>query len=114
MDSDAGDLCLSRDMAVAAVDTALVVKCVEPIWKAKPETAKRLRGRVEAVLDWATVRGFRSGDNPARWRGHLDKLVPAPSKVRAVKHHAAARYPELPEFMAELRGRYGVAARALE
>jgi integrase len=102
------------DLAVAAVDTALVVKCVEPMWKAKPQTAKRLRGRIEAVLDWATVRGFRFGDNPARWRGHLDKLLPAPGKVRAVKHLAAIAWPDLPEFMGELRKREEIGARALE
>jgi integrase len=99
---------------VASIDTALVVKCVEQIWKAKPETAKRVRGRIEAVLDWATVRGFRVGDNPARWRGHLDKLLPSPRKVRAVEHHPAIAWPELPAFMAELRKRDGARARGLE
>jgi hypothetical protein len=59
---------------VAGVDTALVMRCLEPIWKDKAETASRLRGRIESVLDWATVRGYRTGDNPARWRGHLAKL----------------------------------------
>ena len=66
---------------VQTVDLALVMKALEPIWKAKPETASRLRGRIEAVLDWATVRGYRKGENPARWRGHLDKLLPARSKI---------------------------------
>jgi hypothetical protein len=64
-------------LAVQGIDTALVMKIVEPLWSKKPETASRLRGRIEAVLDWATVRGFRQGENPARWRGHLDKLLPA-------------------------------------
>jgi integrase len=102
------------ELPVAAIDTALVMRCLEPMWRAKPETAKRVRGRIESVLDFATVRGFRQGDNPARWRGHLDKLLPAPNKVRAKGHHAAMPYPELPEFMAELRGRDGVRWRALE
>ena len=79
----------------------------------KPETAARLRGRIEAVLDWATARGYRQGENPARWRGHLDKLLPAREKVRKVKHHAALPYDELPEFMAALRAQEGVSARAL-
>jgi len=103
------------NLPVSAIDTALVLKCLEPIWKTKPETAKRLRGRIENVLDWAAARGFRSTENPARWRGHLDKLLPAPGKVRKVKHHAAMAYRDLPQFMTELRERQNdVAARALE
>ena len=84
---------------------ALVLKCIEPIWEKRPETAKRLRGRIENILGWATVRGYRAGDNPARWRGHLDKLLPASARVRAVKHHAALPYAELPAFTAKLRAR---------
>jgi integrase len=99
---------------VSAIDTALVVKIIEPIWKEKTETASRLRGRIESVLDWAAVRGFRTGENPARWRGHLDKLLPKRGAVRAVKHHAAIPYPDMPAFMAELRNRDGISARALE
>ena len=102
------------ELAVAAIDTALVLKSLEPIWESKPETAKRLRGRIENILAWAAVRGFRQADNPARWKGHLDKLLPAPGKVRAVKHHPAMHYAELPQFMGELRARDDVAARALE
>jgi integrase len=102
------------DLAVSAIDTALILKTLEPIWKRTPETARRLRGRIENVLAWAAVRGFRSGDNPARWRGHLDKLLPAPGKVRAAKHHAAMAYADLPQFMGELREFDDVAARALE
>jgi integrase len=64
-------------LSVHSIDTALVMKIIEPLWSKKPETASRLRGRIEAVLDWATVRSFRQGENPARWRGHLDKLLPA-------------------------------------
>jgi integrase len=76
-------------LPVQAVDVALVAKVLEPIWKAKTETASRLRGRIERVLDWATVRGYRQGDNPARWRGHLDQLLPARSRVQKVQHHPA-------------------------
>jgi integrase len=101
-------------LPVQAIDTALVLKVLEPIWTTKPETASRLRGRLENILDWAKVRGYRDGENPARWRGHLDKLLPARGKVRRVEHHAALAYAELPAFMAELRTREATAARALE
>jgi integrase len=101
-------------LPVASVDTALVLRCLEPIWTQKPETASRLRGRIEVILDWAKVRGCRDGENPARWRGHLDKLLPSRAKVRRVEHHAALPYPELPAFMAALRRQDGMAARALE
>lgn len=102
------------NLPVAAVDTGLVLRCVEPIWKDKTETASRVRGRIELVLDWATVRNYRSGDNPARWRGHLEHVLPARGKVAKVEHHAALPYAELPAFMAALREREGSAARALE
>jgi integrase len=92
----------------------LVLKVLEPIWTAKPETASRLRGRIESILDWAKARGYREGENPARWRGHLDKLLPARSKVRRVEHHAALPYTELPGFLVALRGQEGIATRALE
>jgi integrase len=101
-------------LPVQAIDTALVLKVLEPIWTTKPETASRLRGRIEAVLDWAKVRGYRAGENPARWRGHLDKLLPARGKVRKVEHHAALPYAELPAFMSELREHSSLIARALE
>ena len=101
-------------LPVSAVDTALVTKALEAIWTAKPETAARVRGRIEAVLDWAKARGYRDGDNPARWRGHLDKLLPNQRKVRRAKHHAALPYAELPDFLTALRKRDGVGARALE
>jgi integrase len=97
-----------------AIDTTLVRKVIEPLWGSIPETASRIRGRVEAILDWAKVRGYRAGENPARWRGHLDKLLPARGKVRKVEHHAALHYGELPGFMAALREQEGIAARALE
>ena len=102
------------DLPVQAVDTTLVLKALEAIWTTKPETASRVRGRIEAVLDWATVRGHRTGGNPARWRGHLDKLLPARSKVRAVKHHAALPYAEVPAFLVRLRGLHAISARAME
>jgi integrase len=101
-------------LPIQSVDVALVMKALEPIWGSKPETASRVRGRVERVLDWAKVRGFRQGENPARWRGHLDALLPARGKVRQVRHHAALPYNEIGAFMAELRKREGIAARALE
>jgi integrase len=113
-------------LPVQSIDTTLVMKVLEEevrdarnrpvasLWTAKPETASRLRGRIESILDWAKVRGYRDGENPARWRGHLDKLLPSRAKVRKVEHHAALPYGELPEFMTALRGQDGVAARALE
>lgn len=91
-----------------------VMLCLEPIWKTKNETASRLRGRIESVLDWAAVREYRSGENPARWKGHLDKLLPAPTKIQKVQHHKAVSIDDMPAFMASLRRREGVAARALE
>src|SRR5262249_44440087 len=101
-------------LPVAAVDTGLVLKVLEPIWTKKPETASRVRGRMEAVLDWAKVRGYRTGENPARWRGHLDHLLPAKAKVRKVEHHAALPYARIGAFLAALRKQNGIAARALE
>jgi integrase len=102
------------DLPVAAVDKALVQRVIEPIWSEKPETASRVRGRIESVLDWATARDYRQGDNPARWRGHLENLLPKRSKIRAVRHMAALAYSEIGAFMAELREQEGFAARALE
>jgi len=102
------------NLPVAEIDTGLVLKCVEAIWKDRTETASRVRGRIEAILDWATVRKYRQGDNPARWRGHLQHVLLDKSKVAKVEHHAALPYRELPSFMAALREREGVAVRALE
>jgi integrase len=102
------------DLPVQAVDVGLVLKAIEPIWTVKPETASRVRGRIESILDWATARGYRDGENPARWRGHLENLLPARSKVHRVEHHAALPYPEIGAFMAELRRQEGIAAGALE
>jgi integrase len=101
-------------LPVQAVDTGLVLKVLEPIWTVKPETASRLRGRLESILDFAKARDYRDGENPARWRGHLDMLLPARSKVREVEHHAALPYAELPAFLANLPEQVGIAARALE
>jgi integrase len=101
-------------LPVATIDTGLVMRALEPIWTAKPETAGRVRGRIESVLDWAKVRGYRAGDNPARWKGHLDQLLPARNKVAKVEHHAALPYTDMPAFIAELREQNGIAARALE
>jgi integrase len=101
-------------LPVQAIDTGLVMKAIEPIWTTKPETASRVRGRIEAILDGAAARGYRQGENPARWRGHLDKLLPQKTKVRRVEHHPAMPWRDLPAFMAELRCREGIAARALE
>jgi integrase len=99
---------------VQAIDAGLVIKAVEPIWNEKPETAGRVRGRIESILDWATARGYRTGENPARWRGHLDKLLPKKTKIRRVEHHAALPYSEIGAFIGELQQQEGVAARALE
>ena len=101
-------------LPVEVIDTALVMRAIEPIWTTKSETASRVRGRIETVLDWAKARGYRDGENPARWKGHLENLLPQKSKVRRVEHHAALPYVELPGFMAELRSQNGVAARAFE
>jgi integrase len=101
-------------LSIQAIDTALVLRVLEPIWKTKPETSSRVRGRIEAILDGAKSRGLRQGENPARWRGHLEHQLPAPSKVRRVKHHAALPYAELPDFISKLRTQESVAARALE
>ena len=101
-------------LPVAAIDTALVVKVLQPIWQEKTETATRLRGRIESILDWATVSRFRVGENPARWRGHLDHLLADPNRVARVVHHAALPWQEVGSFMADLRQREGIAARAVE
>jgi integrase len=100
--------------SVQTVDVGLVLKVLEPIWTTKPETASRVRGRIESVLDWATARGYRQGDNPARWRGHLENLLPKKNKVRRVEHHAALPYAEISAFMAELAQQEAISARALE
>lgn len=101
-------------LPVASADTRLVLKALEPIWTEKPETASRVRGRIEAILDYAKARGYRTGENPALWKGHVKNLLPARSKIRAVQHHPALPYDEMGAFMATLRAREGLAARGLE
>jgi integrase len=101
-------------LPVADVGTDLVLRALQPVWTTKPETASRTRQRIEAVLDWATVREYRQGANPARWRGHLQKLLPAKAKVSAVVHLAAMPYADVPAFMTTLRMRESVSARCLE
>lgn len=90
------------DLAVASVDVGLVMKILEPIWRTKTETASRLRGRIESVIDWATVRGYRAGENPARWKGHLDHLLMSKSTASKVVHHPALPYKQVGQFMALL------------
>ena len=113
------------DTPVTDIDTALVLKVLQqpmatakdqPLWHSRSETASRLRGRLESVLSWAKARGYRAGAdaNPAAWRGHLDQLLPATTKLRRVEHHPALPYIEIPAFMSELRQRGGIGARALE
>lgn len=101
-------------LAVADIDTGQVLRCIEPIWQEKTETASRVRGRIESVLDWATVRGYRTGDNPARWKGHLSEALPARGQIAKVEHHSALPFDQVPAFMAALAEREGMAARALQ
>ncbi len=102
------------NLPIAEIDTSMVLKTLEPIWKEKPETASRVRGRIERILDYARVREYRAGDNPARWRGHLDTLLPARSKIARVKHFPALPWRELSAFMKAVANREGMAVRALE
>ncbi len=99
---------------VAEIDTDMVLRVLQPIWSTKPETASRVRSRIELVLDYAGARKWRSGPNPAIWRGNLKLLLPATAKVRTVKHHAALDWRDLPAFVAQLRERHDMGARALE
>jgi integrase len=101
-------------IAVAQIGTPEVTSIIEPIWNEKPETASRVRGRIEVILDYAKARGYRDGENPARWRGHLDHLLPARSKIRRVEHHAALPWKDIGVFMAELRAQKGRSALAVE
>ena len=102
------------DLPVSDVDVSLVHKALEPIWRTKTETASRVRGRIEAVLDWARTRGYRTGENPARWKGHLENIFPARSKVRKVQHHAALPYSEMGAFLTALKAQDGTGAQALQ
>lgn len=101
-------------LPVAEIDTALVLRCVEPIWKTKTETASRVRRRIERVLAWATTHGYRSGSNPAAWEDHLDNLLPATGKIAPVEHHPAMSFADIPAFIMELHGRHGIAPLAME
>ncbi|MGH7152379.1 MAG: tyrosine-type recombinase/integrase, partial [Acetobacteraceae bacterium] len=100
-------------LPVGEVDTGHVTRFLEPIWVGKPETAGRVRGRVEAILDFAKVHGWRTGENPARWKGHLQNVLPARGKVRKVAHHAALPWGEAGAFIGELAKQHGIAALAL-
>lgn len=104
------------NLDVSMIETSHVMKILEKdnFWHEKTETAHRVRGRIESVLDWATARKYRSGENPARWKGHLDKLLPARTKVKKTEHHAALPWAEIGAFMADLRQQVGIAARAVE
>jgi len=102
------------DLPVADVDTGLVVRCLAPIWESKTETATRLRGRIESVLGWATTSGFRIGENPARWRGHLENLLANISKSSRTKNHPSLPWQRIGEFMVALSSREGMAAKAVE
>jgi integrase len=102
------------DLPVADVMTGHVMAALEPIWTAKPETATRVRGRIEAVLDYAAARGWRTGENPARWRGHVANLLPARGRLARVVHHAALPWEDIAAFLTDLRGRAGMGARALD
>lgn len=90
-------------LPVQVVNTTHVIRVLEPIWTQKSETASRLRGRIEKVLDWAKVRGYRTGDNPALWRGHLDQTLSAIKKRQRVKHHPALPFAEISDFMSKLK-----------
>ena len=102
------------DLPVSAIDTPAILQMLEPIWHTRTATAKHLRGRIEASLDYAKVGGFRSGENPARWRGHLENSFPAPGKIAPVKHHEALPYSEIADYVQKLRQRSEMTARALE
>jgi len=101
-------------MIVSEISVQDIQRVLEPIWLTKTETASRLRGRLEAVLAWATVSGHRSGENPARWRGNLDSVLPKPSRVAKVAHHPALSMADAPNWFADVRSRNGMATRALE
>jgi len=102
------------NLPVSSIDLPLIRKVLDPIWTTKNETASRIRQRMESVLGWATVSGYRSGENPARWRGHLDNLLPKPSKVQKEEHHPALSYSEIGDFLVSLHEQTGVAGMALE
>lgn len=98
---------------VSEIDTAMIVRILQPIWSKKAETASRVRGRIESILDAAKALGKRTGENPARWRGHLEQILPKRSRARRVKHHPALPYTQMHDFMPKLRAREAQAARVL-
>jgi integrase len=102
------------ELPINAIDTGLVLGVLEPIWTKKTETASRVRGRIESILDYAKVRGYRTGENPARWKGHLDHILPAKGAVAKVEHHPALPYSDMPAFWPRLQLQDGLSARALE
>lgn len=102
------------NMNVAKIETDHVLRIIEPIWNTKSETAERVRGRIESILGWATIKTYRSGDNPARWKDHLEHALPKRNKAASVVHHAALPYSQINTFMPELRQQAGLAARACE
>ena len=102
------------NLPVAEIDTGLIVKCLAPIWETKAETASRLRGRIESVLGWATTSGYRTGENPARWKGHLENLLANTSRIGRIKNHPSLPWQQVGAFMLAIRAREGLAARALE
>jgi integrase len=101
-------------LPVSAIDTALVLKTLKPIWQTKTKTAGNVRSRIELILNWAKIHGYRDGENPARWKGHLENALPKPSKISKVKHLTALPYDELPGLMGKLRKEEGTSAAALE
>lgn len=101
-------------LPVAEIDTGLIVKCLAPIWESKTETASRVRGRIESVLGWAATSGYRTGENPARWKGHLENLLATISKTSRTKNHPSLPWSRIGAFMSALRLREGVSARAVE
>lgn len=102
------------ELPVSGIDTGLVLQVLEPLWTTKTETASRLRGRIEAILDYAKVRGYRSGENPARWKAHMDHILPAKGDVAKVEHHPSLPYVQMPAFWPKLQAQDGAGARALE
>ena len=101
-------------LPVSVIDTALVMQVIEPLWRSKTETGSRVRGRIEAILDWARVAGLRDGQNPAAWKGHLAHMLPRRSQVRPTEHYKALDYREVPAFMSKLRGDSSMNGRLLE
>jgi integrase len=101
-------------VAVSAIDTNLVMQVLEPLWNKRPKTAERIRGRIERILSWAKVRGYRHGENPALWRGHLDQLLPATRKISNIRHHAALPYQHIGTFLAKLRQTQWLATSCIE